>query len=64
MKSLWTEQRQESKSLQLMRNGTLSQKGVKSLGNENKLLFDMAKKEHQVNRVKESDARGADKNNL
>lgn len=30
----------------------------------NKLLFDMANKEHQVNRIRESDARGTEKNNL
>ena len=45
-----------------MRNGTRSQKRVKSPGNENKVLFDVAKKEDQVNRITEDDVkRGREK---
>jgi len=45
-----------------MRNGTLSQKGIISLGNEHKVLFDVAKKGKQENRIREIDAkRGKEK---
>lgn len=48
-----------------MRNGTLSQKGVRSLGSENKVLVDVANKEHQVKRVEERVmSRGAEKSKL